>query len=204
MEKIYCLFCGQDNALSSIQCSSCGKPLPKVKEKNSGPQSHAIPITYSSRSSLQRQSGADTKGDKVRRAFEKIAFDLESGGNTEDQYREKVEEIASLVSSIRDEYQTFLSKVRWYKESSPDDIYNYLDIYEIEAGKQIESFTEHFSISIDCLRKIPKGAVAHYLEEAIDNALHATECIEQLDRLTDETDEYMKRVEERISTKAVE
>ena len=50
------------------------------------------------------------------------------------------------MESIKDEYLSFLTRVQSYKEHSPDDIYNYLDIYEIEAKKHIESFLEHFNI----------------------------------------------------------
>lgn len=204
METIYCLFCGHGNSLSSMLCNSCGRPLPRVKEKDTEKKSYVIPIAPPLHASRQHHAGAETKGGAVRQAFEKIAFDLKNGGNTEEDYKDKVEEIVCLVESIKDEYLSFLTRVQSYKEHSPDDIYNYLDIYEIEAKKHIESFLEHFNNSIDCLRKIPHGAFTHYLEEAIENALHATQSIELLDRLTDETDEYMKRVEERISETAVE
>ncbi|GEM_PF-2087879 len=204
MDTIYCLFCGQSNSLSSMQCKSCGKPLPRVKGKDPEKKSQIIPIAPPHYAAQQHSSGDHMKSDTVRRALEKIASDYKNGGSTEKDYNDRIEELTRLVESIRDDYLSSLVRVRHYKEHSSDDIYNYLDIYEIEAKKHIENFAEYFSHSIDCMKKIPQGAFTHYLEEAIENALQAAHSIELLDRLTDETDAYMKQVEERISEKAVE
>ena len=76
METIYCLFCGHGNSLSSMLCNSCGRPLPRVKEKDTEKKSYVIPIAPPLHASRQHHAGAERKAALSGRLSEKIAFDL--------------------------------------------------------------------------------------------------------------------------------